>query len=96
MEAEESVEMKTKSLKILSIFACGLLLSACAATQTEGPTHYWDGVGSAKTQSDYRSDNLACSGQSQADSGAAMDTDSLSFENYRDCMVEKGYVLRTY
>lgn len=72
-----------------------LLVAACASAPREQPTHYWQAE-KAKTERDYRMDNGACHEQLGMDEANAMDHESTSFEAYSNCMIEKGYVLRSY
>ena len=70
-------------------------LSACANSVQSRAPHYWQAE-TAKTERDYKIDRGACSRQHGIDDAEAMPSDSISFEAYRDCMVARGYVLRTY
>ncbi len=71
-------------------------LGACAADgQSNLATHFWQAE-TAKTERDYRRDQSYCSEMHQVEPTAPITTDSLSFEGYRNCMIERGYVLRTY
>ncbi len=58
-------------------------------------THFWQAE-TAKTERDYKRDQSRCAQNHQVAPDEAMPADSLSFERYRNCMIEKGYVLRTY
>jgi len=70
-----------------------VLATGCASPQTK-PTHYWDAA--AKPESRYQSDNSACEAAHGAQASNPMLADSGAFQSYKDCMVERGYVLRTY
>lgn len=75
-------------------FAIGL--GACAAGgQSNLATHFWQ-ADAAKTERDYRRDQSHCLQAHQLEPNAPITKDSLSFEGYRNCMIERGYVLRTY
>lgn len=71
-----------------------LLFSGCAATSSQKPTHYWDAK--AKPESRYQADNEACESANGAEASNPMLADSGAFQAYRECMISKGYVLRTY
>ena len=71
------------------------MVAACATSPKEIPTHYWQAK-EAKTERDYRIDNRGCHEEFGMDEDASFPTGSPSFEAYTHCMVEKGYVLRTY
>ena len=58
------------------------------------PTHYWESSVSKRT---YHQDNTACHSDEETGRPAAeFDPSSPSFQDYRACMIEKGYTLRTY
>lgn len=72
------------------------VLAGCASAPATQPTHYWESS-KAATENRYRVDNLACQTESQSAQGSAqLDPSSPSFDNYRECMVSRGYVLRQY
>jgi hypothetical protein len=76
---------------------CGVLVlvaGGCAVTPNQKPTHYWDAK--AKPESQYQQDNAACESQNGAESSNPMLAKSGAFQAYRDCMISRGYVLRTY
>lgn len=73
-------------------------MSGCASTPSADTqaTHYWESSKDA-TQNRYRVDNLACQSSAQANAGSAIfEPGSESFDAYRDCMINRGYVLRQY
>ena len=73
-----------------------VVLGACAAGgQSNLATHFWQ-ADAAKTERDYQRDQGHCSKAHQVEPTAPITKDSLSFEGYRNCMIERGYVLRTY
>ena len=72
-----------------------ILIAACATGSREHPTHYWQAE-SAKTEQDYRIDNGSCQEEIGIDQDAPLPSESPSFDSYRNCMIEKGYVLRSY
>ncbi len=71
------------------------LFVACAISPIERPTHFWQAK-ELKTERDYRVDNSACHEQFDIEKATPLPTESPSFEAYSLCMVERGYVLRTY
>ncbi len=71
-----------------------VLATGCASTTQTKPTHYWDAE--AKPESRYKLDNSACEAAHGAQASNPMSADSGAFQSYKDCMVERGYVLRTY
>ncbi len=95
--------MHTQTIRNLLIsltFAAGL--SACATSSTVSTTsaesqdtHFWQAA-RPKTERDYKRDQSRCSETHQVQTTEPMEADSLSFEGYRSCMLERGYVLRTY
>ena len=71
-------------------------LGACATGgQSSLATHFWQ-ADAAKTERDYKRDQGYCSKAHQIEPSAPITKDTLSFEGYRNCMIERGYVLRTY
>lgn len=87
---------KTRSVRSVVLWSAALLLmlGACASAPNQKPTHYWDAK--AKPQSEYQQDNAACESQNGAESSNPMLAKSGAFQAYRDCMISRGYVLRTY
>lgn len=89
--------------KAAGIVAFALLSTACASTQSatetsaqaDAATHYWQSKRQADA-TDYDRDNSHCGQQSDVSTANPMAYDSESFEIYRQCMIERGYVLRTY
>jgi hypothetical protein len=80
-----------------TLIAAALLavVAGCASAPSAQPTHYWES--SKADDNRYRADNVSC--QKSAPDGAtaaAFEPGSPSFEQYRDCMVNRGYVLRQY
>ena len=78
---------------VLAVFAVVLTTGCASSTQTK-PTHYWDAA--AKPETKYQSDNSACEAANGAEASNPMLAESGAFQAYKDCMVERGYVLRTY
>ena len=74
-------------LKTLLAATAMLLAFGCASTESK-PTHYWESTVSKRT---YDQDNLSCGAMA-----SEFDADSASFQDYRECMVSKGYTLRNY
>ena len=90
------VEMDNlKTIKLLILIFFFMLIAACATETSLQATHYWQAQ-EAKTERDYKVDNGDCRHITGLEEPEAMQSESPSFEAYRDCMVEKGYVLRTY
>lgn len=84
----------------ISFIAAAALLAVTAgcasAPESTQATHYWESSRDAP-ENRYRADNLACQASSQVASGEAVfEPGSTSFDNYRDCMISRGYVLRQY
>ena len=71
-----------------------LIASGCTSDPSVTPTHYWTSQES-NSQSEYNRDNAQCGANAdlQDDRSLLMDA---SFDSYRECMIERGYVLRTY
>ena len=87
-----------KFQKVFNLLICSVFLAflgACTSDIQSRATHYWQAE-TAKTERDYKIDHGACSREHRIDDAEAMPADSISFDAYRDCMVAKGYVLRTY
>ena len=80
---------------LLILIPFSLLFAACASNGIQHPTHFWQAT-DAKTERDYRIDNESCHEQFHVEESTQMHAESPSFEAYRDCMVEKGYVLQSY
>lgn len=88
--------MTAKNIRNILIFIpFYFLFAACAASPREHPTHYWQ-ADKAKTAREYRIDNGTCNEEFAIDENAPLPTESPSFAAYRNCMIEKGYVLRSY
>jgi hypothetical protein len=72
-----------------------LLLSAGCASNTERqPTHYWDAA--TKSESKYSADNASCEAANGAEASNPMLAEDGAFQAYKECMLSRGYVLRTY
>lgn len=79
--------------EIISIAAISFFATACATPNTPSATHSWNAED--KTTAEYRLDNFSCL------NGAKASEDSLAigdqkFDHYKTCMLDRGYVLRTY
>ena len=72
---------------------CAVLVAACSAQPRPDATHYWESDEASHTR--YNSDNSACAAEGKVQAGI-FDASSPSFEDYKDCMISRGYVLRTY
>ena len=80
---------------LLILISFSLLFAACASNGINHPTHFWQAT-AAKTEREYRIDNDACHVRFGVEESTQMRAESPSFEAYRNCMVEKGYVLHSY
>lgn len=87
---------KLQSIRFGGICGATLLalVAGCAATSDRKPTHYWDAK--AKPATEYQDDNAACEMANGAQASNPMLARSGEFQAYKDCMVSRGYVLRTY
>lgn len=87
---------KSSTTIAATLLALTLGAAGCATQPAEKPTHYWE----SKTASslDYRKDQSACeqAADLEAANGDGYVEDSASFEDYRQCMISRGYTLRTY
>ena len=83
--------------RLIKWFPAALLMSGCAATEAPQPTHYWQGD-QQSSRSEYKADNQACQNSAHISAADAqiLDGGSDSFATYKACMIERGYVLRTY
>lgn len=86
---------KKISRNILILIPFSALAVACSTSPIERPTHYWQAK-EAKTERDYKVDNNACHEQFGIDEATPLPTESPSFEAYSHCMIDRGYVLRSY
>ena len=82
-----------RNLLILIPFSA--LFAACTTSGIERPTHRWQAT-EAKTERQYQRDNYACHEQFGLEKSAPMPAETPSFEAYRNCMVDRGYVLQSY
>ena len=88
--------MNKQAFRTLLIFISFFsVVAACSTSPVETPTHYWQAK-EAKTERDYKIDHGTCHEQFGIEEHTPLLTESPSFEAYSNCMVEKGYVLRTY
>ena len=88
--------MNNRNLRnLLFLIPFSVLFFACATRPQDHPTHHWQAE-KAKTEREYRIDNGACHEQFGIDETTPMPFESPSFEAYRNCMIEKGYVLRSH
>ena len=86
---------KTNFRNILIIIPFSIVFSACATSESDNPTHFWKAA-EAKTERQYQRDNNACHEQFGLEDKAPMPAETPSFEAYRHCMVDRGYVLQSY
>jgi hypothetical protein len=83
-------------MKAFTTAALLAIVTGCASAPEPTPTHYWESSAKAP-ENRYRMDNLACQSETQAETGSAVfEPGTESFDNYRECMVSRGYVLRQY
>ena len=84
-----------RSLALLATLSgLALVAGGCATPPASpAPTHYWE---SDVTSRQYHRDHSACEQASLVDADGQLDPESTSFSDYRDCMIEHGYTLRTY
>ncbi len=92
--------MKLRTIRNFAILLpLALGMAACASTGFDAAeqqaTHAWYAK-EAKTERDYKLDQAQCSEAHEIATTEPMAKDSLSFEGYHNCMLTKGYVLRTY
>jgi hypothetical protein len=78
------------ALAVLALFA------GCASAPQSKPTHYWES--SKVSANKYRVDEQSCQQQAgtPGERFPEFDPSSESYEAYRACMIEQGYVLRHY
>jgi hypothetical protein len=83
--------------RLIKWIPAALLMGGCAATDAPQPTHYWQG-GQQNSGTEYSTDNQACQNSALISAADAkiLDGGSDSFAEYKTCMIERGYVLRTY
>ena len=79
--------------KIALIVALTLISAACSHTATSGPTHAWNADN--KTSAEYRLDNFACLNSANTNEDDLVVSDAR-FDDYKRCMLDRGYALRTY
>ena len=89
-------------IKTIATLTFLILAGGCSATQLAQPTHYWEGEKSTAEQR-YTSNEAQCrrSVDSQDyERNVQGNTEFLSsseaFAIYKECMLNQGYVLRTY
>jgi len=93
-----SLQMNRKTLRnLLILVPFTIAVGSCAngGLMQADATHFWQAE-TVKTERDYKRDQSKCAQTHRVEPDEAMPADSLSFERYRTCMIEKGYVLRTY
>ena len=73
-----------------------LALGGCASGEYQSPTHHWvsfDQVSGVE----YRVDNNQCARETLGESGPrVLKTNTVAYEQYVNCMNEKGYALTAY
>ena len=87
--------MRFKPAKVLATAMAAFFIVGCSATDAPSPTHYWEN-NQATTTKRYQSDDHACKGSVGVDSAEIFAAADQSFADYRECMISRGYVLRTY
>lgn len=96
MNALHSIQSNAIPVRnILILLAFSFASFGCAVTESPEPTHYWESSNSANSHT-YRNDNSQCADLTEIKPTAPMPAGTDSFDAYRACMIERGYVLRTY
>ena len=85
--------MQKEMQKIILVTALALATAACSATGTATVTHAWNAED--KTTAEYRLDNFSCLDHANTTESDLMLNDSR-FDSYKNCMLKRGYALRTY
>ena len=78
---------------IILVTALAFATAACSATGTATVTHAWNAED--KTTAEYRLDNFSCLDRANTTESDLVLNDSR-FDNYKTCMLKRGYALRTY
>ena len=79
----------------VGIGMAAFFIVGCTTTDAPAPTHYWEN-NQATTSKQYQSDDEACQGADDAATADVFSAADQSFADYRECMISRGYVLRTY
>ena len=82
-------EQTKKAARTASLATALILAVGCASSEQSRPTHYWESTVSKRT---YHQDHDTCG----APDPSTFDADSAGYQEYRDCMISKGYTLRSY
>lgn len=85
--------MQKEMQKIILVTALALATAACSATGTTTVTHAWNAED--KTTAEYRLDNFSCLDRANTTESDLVLNDSR-FDSYKNCMLKRGYALRTY
>ena len=81
----------TKTLLVLAAISLGA--AGCAHNALPAATHAWNN--DDKTSAEYRLDNFACLDGAQTNE-QDLTTGDQRFKDYKRCMLDRGYALRTY
>ena len=68
-------------------------LGGCSGIQPASPTHSWSSYDASANE--YRFDNYQCMSKAGV-SSKEMKVNGADFEAYTNCMLDRGYALRTY
>ncbi len=81
----------------LLVISVAAAFSGCATApeKSDTATHYWFSE-TSKPKREYNNDNTNCMQQSDTEKAQPLETDSPSYQAYRDCMIQNGYTLRRY
>lgn len=85
--------MERKMKKYVLITALALATAACASTGAPNVTHAWNADN--KTTAEYRLDNFTCLDRANTTESNLAINDGR-FDDYKRCMLDRGYALRTY
>ena len=85
--------MQREMQKIILVTALALATAACSATGTATVTHAWNAED--KTTAEYRLDNFSCLDRANTTESDLVLNDAR-FDTYKNCMLKRGYALRTY
>ena len=77
---------------IYTVFGMAIFVG-CASVDHSAPTHSW--YSDEATTSEYRLDNYGCLNDSGSTENR-FEKESEQFSEYKECMLSKGYALRTY
>lgn len=79
--------------RLILLTALAVASAACTTTSAPSVTHAWNA--NDKSTSEYRSDNFACLDRANT-SERDLTVNNERFDDYKSCMLDRGYALRTY